>query len=326
MADTQELTVGVITRNGLPFLNDCLAALPEIERTVGSVSFVLVDSASTDGSGSALKAFAKGRTNVEVFRINGEVNAAVARNVIIDNAKPGFLLLVDGDIVPESDFVKSGMQAIDQGRAEAVLGNLMEKWYDTNYELEHGPIIRSSVKKEKYDVACGGMMLIGPAAAARGTRQDERLRKTQDLDYAFRAIAPRQLLWLPITMGTHLTHHYFSDARIGDFYRSAYPIPAGRMIRKNIRFPGLIVKMMELYKGSVLGAFYQVVAILALVAGNMFVLTCLGGLVLLDFLRAVKRKSIYKFFAVRFATPWMILYGLFSPWPPTLTYRVTRIE
>ena len=123
-ADGFGLTIGVIARDGLPFLHDCLKSLPAQLDGVTFLDIILVDSASGDGTTEVMSEFAGQRPGVRVFRMDGKTNAAATRNVILDNAAPGAVLLVDGDIVLTQAFLRAGIDAVRPARGGAVLGGL----------------------------------------------------------------------------------------------------------------------------------------------------------------------------------------------------------
>src|SRR5262249_2534763 len=129
------LTVGVICRNGLPHLMKCLATLPGIEGSAQEVDFILVDSASTAETLGDMLAFAAGRRDTRVFSMSGLVNSSAARNVVLRNARPGAVFLVDGDVAVNRSFVDAALEELDRNSCEIVNGRLAEILHDR----EHRP-------------------------------------------------------------------------------------------------------------------------------------------------------------------------------------------
>lgn len=327
-SETRRLTIGVIARNGLPFLKSCLASLPTAHEAVDNVEVILVDCVSSDGTGEVMREFANTRADTRIYRIDGTANAAVARNVILDNAGPGFVLLLDGDVVLSDDFIEAGVERIRAGKSDAVIGKMAELRHDENGVPESAPIWRSTTRQERYvndTRGATGSILLGPGVRRQKMRYDERFRRGQDRDFAFRLSTTFRLMQVPVKLGMHLTHHYYSPHRISQFYREGYPRFTGLLLRKHAAHPSRIWSLVQREKGPFLGLAYQALLLAALASGHTWVaaavLVCVG----LDALRFFFQGRLREFVPIRIASPWMMLYGLFGPNEPLPENVVRRV-
>lgn len=319
------LTIGVIARNGLPFLADCLAALPPPGGLGGRLDLVLVDSASDDGTTAAMAGFAAGRADTRVFRIDGSANAAATRNVILENARPGYLMLLDGDMVVEAAFLATGIARIAAGEADAVVGALREQRFDADNRPDGPEIWRHPPAGPTPVRVTGGAILLGPDALATGLRYDEQQRICEDWDFALRLTRSKRILRIPDRMALHLTHYYFSPQRHMSFYRDLKPRLFGRLVRKHIRRPANLAAVFERERGVALGGALQATLLAGLATGSPLVAGGAIALLAADALRAKRRGKDAEWFGNRIAAPWMVAYGLVHPGTVPLNYDVRRI-
>ena len=324
----RRLTIGVIARNGLPFLKSCLASLPATHEAVDRVEVILVDCVSSDGTGEVMREFANTRADTRVYRIDGTANAAVARNVILDNAGPGYVLLLDGDIVLSDDFLETGVERIRAGKSDAVFGKMAELRHDENAVPARAPIWRTTTRRERYvnnSCGLGGSILLGPSVRRQKMRYDERFRRGQDRDFAFRLSTTFRLMQVPVKLGIHLTHHYYSPQRISQFYREGYPRFTGLLLRKHAAHPCRVWSVVQQEKGPFLGLAYQALLIAALASGHTWLAVVVLVGIGVDAVRFIFQGRPREFVPNRIASPWMMLYGLFGPNEPLPENVVRRV-
>ncbi|HYD32178.1 MAG TPA: glycosyltransferase family 2 protein [Azospirillaceae bacterium] len=328
------LTIGVIARNGLPFLNDCLASLPTHGALGGVLQIVLVDCASDDGTTAVMLDFARSRRDTRVFRVDGTANAAVARNVVLDNAGPGYLLLLDGDFVLEPDFPARAFQYIERGEAAAVAGTYREQLFDAENRPLGDVGWRHPPPAEPHPVRLtGGSIFLGPMARALNLRYDEHQRICEDWDFSLRTSAHCRILRVPEPVGTHLTHHYFSAKRWRSFYTDVRPRILGQLLRKHLAHPSCLASLLLSERGMALGGAMQVLAIAGLTTGTPWLtglaVMILGADATRQLLKAPSAERgirVAHWVSTRLPSPWMLVLGLIRPKPHQPKYSVRPIH
>ncbi|HYM32849.1 MAG TPA: glycosyltransferase family 2 protein [Candidatus Cybelea sp.] len=324
MSIVSRLTVGVIARNGMPFLQRCLASLDDLDGLAEHLEFVLVDCLSDDGTGSAMRAFADAHPGTRVYRVDGSANAAIARNVVLNHAHAGSLLLLDGDVAVNREFLAQGLAYIVHGQANAVTGRLAEQRHDgDNHPLERVDDIMG-VNSKRHTRIAGGVLLLGPAASASGLRYDESLPRNEDRDFALR-LSERYSLWqIPVSMGLHLTRRYYHPSRLDAYYRESYQRPVGTLIRKHIARPARVLAIVGAESGLFFGLALQTLIVAGLLASWLLLaLTLLA--VGCDVARFALQRRIHEYLPIRVWGPWMFVAGLFGPRELAPSYTVTPV-
>ncbi len=315
--DGLRLTIGVIARDGLPFLRDCLRSLPTQLDGVATLEIILVDSVSSDGTTDVMVEFARQRAAVRVFRMDGKSNAAATRNVVLDHAAPGAVLLVDGDIVLTPEFLWAGVEAMRAGRADAVSGGLTEIHHDAGGNPVTEEFWRLRVRQEvaEYGRWACGTILLSEAVVRSGLRYDESMRLNEDRDFTIRISYQFRVITIPISMGCHLTRSYYSSDRLKQFYKDANYRWLGVLIRKHIWSlrSGLLSRFVALFgaeKGVCFGVVLQIVLVASLLSGHVGIILLSLFIVLADFARYVWQRRLKQYLPLRVVGPWMVLGGL----------------
>lgn len=319
------LTVGVVAQDGLPHLRKCLDSLPALADCADIVEFILVDAASSDGTLAAMCAFSEGRTDTRVFAISGRTNRSATRNVILRNASPGAVFLVDGDVAVNRAFLVAALEELECGSADILFGRLPEILHDAEYRPTGERDDRYGVRTRGYVRRLYGIALLGPKAYAAGVLYDEDLRLAEDMDLG-QILADRfRILALPIDMGTHYTIRYYAPARIEDFYRMSYMRPHGQMMRKHLLRPWRIWRAREASIGAGVGIFLQLVLLGSLLAGSVPALLVTGGIVALDVTRFWRQRRLSEYVPIRLVSGWQILHGFLIPEKSRLCYTVKQV-
>ncbi len=322
------LTIGIIAKNGLPFLNECLASLPTHLEPIQSIHVILVDCVSNDSTLEVMKEFSTTHRHVRVFSIEGKANAAVARNVILEHTTTEYLMLLDGDTILSSNFLLAGIERIQNGEAEAVIGNMEEQRFDANNEPDGSVFWRCRVTKPVYvrtTNRCTGSILLGPKVLESQIRYDNLFRRGQDRDFALCVSATFRILHISEQMGRHLTHYYFSKSRLKEFYQAAYPRPIGLLLRKHGLYPDRLWQIMKEEKGVFVGFFYQVLFIVGVIFLNKTILGILLCLIVFDGFRFLLKGEIPRFLALRFFSPILVIQGIFGMGEPHPIFTVKPI-
>ena len=182
----KSLTVGIISRNGQPFIEDCLqslsSSLAQLLDYFDSINCILVDSNSSDNTLDVMLEFSDKNKQIEtdVYLIEGECNAAIARNVILKNCTGEFIFLCDGDIVMNYKFILSAVEKIIAKKADAIVGQLSEKWYDSEFKIYKTIPVRNKIDQEKSVRMTGGIILLSKKVVLSDIKYDENLRIKQD--------------------------------------------------------------------------------------------------------------------------------------------------
>lgn len=135
---------------------------------------IYVDSDSSDDSIERAKKFDK----IKIFKITGDVNAAIARNVGAKESEGEILFFIDGDMEISEIFFEKINEKFYTG---IVTGYLLEKYCEVDSKIEE--IIR------KYNIpSLGGIFLVPKEIYFSINGMDERFRKSEDFDFAIRAL------------------------------------------------------------------------------------------------------------------------------------------
>jgi glycosyltransferase involved in cell wall biosynthesis len=318
------LTVGVSCQNGLPHLRTCLASLPRLADCAEQVEFILVDSASSDGTLATMLAFAAGRGDTRVYSMVGLVNLAATRNVTLRNARPGAVLLVDGDIAVEPAFVHEALAEFSAGTCEIAYGRLPEILYDKHHQPYGQTADRYKVAEWGYTRQFGGVVLFGPQVLADGVLYDETLRRAEDLALSTQLAEKFRILHLTTVMGVHHTVAYFHPDRIGDFYRKAYMRPYGRLVSDNIGRPSRIWNVRSGISGYVLGFALVVFLVGALLSGSVIAILLAIAAIALDVARFARQGRLKSWIPTRLIGMTQLVWGIVVPERQRLDYQVRQ--
>ncbi len=332
VTETQKtvFTVGAIARDGALHLPKTLAA---IETLFGALErekdfdcrLLLVDSASTDATGDIMRQFAADKDYVRVFELSGQVNASAARNAYLDHVESGYLMVIDGDIALETEFMLAAVDEMEAGNADVIYGKLPEVWYDENAVAYGGQDDRYKVDRREYIDWFKGAFLLSPRAVQQDFRFDERCRRLEDIEFSVRVGEKFRVLTLPLVMGTHHTDGYHSQSRLKDFIVGGYQIPAGQFIRSNLHKPKRIVRVKRAYIGYLVGLALQGIVVIGLLFMSPLIIAAGVGLLLLDFFRFKRQGRAQEFVPLRFIGAWQLLIGLFTPRRAAGPYEVREL-
>lgn len=222
----------IISRNEEYALEKCLTSITALD--LSDCEVVCVDSGSSDNTLGVMVNFSKIIDNMSVFRIDGESNAAVARNIGIKNASKNIIFFVDGDVEVEGLFIKEALRYISEGKCSAVTGRLEEYQYANGFKsLKNKIIDRYNVKKVGRKYFSGGIFVCKRSLIKEVGLFDEALTKSQDIDYTLRLTTHHTMFEIPVSMGIHHTIPYENTGRIIDSLRNQHAAYLGRCIRKN---------------------------------------------------------------------------------------------
>src|SRR5882672_4658868 len=101
---TPLLSVVMPVHNGRPFLDESISSI--LNQTLADFEFVILDDASTDGSGSLLREWEKRDGCIRVVRTDRKLGLAGSSNFVSRQANTGVLARMDADDISHPDRLK----------------------------------------------------------------------------------------------------------------------------------------------------------------------------------------------------------------------------
>ena len=196
----------VIGKNEGWRLEKCFKSLYSFVETEGIKEFevVYVDSRSSDDSISQSLSY-KNKTIV----IEGECNAAIARNIGAKESSGDILFFIDGDMELLAGFWSS---VVKDGKLiyPSVSGMENDVLHDNDWSYKETKVRRTYMKdKEQYEITTGGLFIIDRALWVMVGGMDNRQKKCQDLDFGFWLYRyGHKLLRKPDIWVNHYTQYY----------------------------------------------------------------------------------------------------------------------
>lgn len=160
-----------------------------------------IDSDSSDESIEVVRNF----PNVKIFKIVGDSNAAIARNVGANLSYYNVLFFIDGDMEINENFELGYAIEVVMQKNTAITGRVIERLIDNN-----NIIISERVRKYPKKVY-GGIFIIPKKLFHNLKGMDEKFRKGQDYDFFIRLNSMKQTL---VVMNTIICFHYTVGYRL----------------------------------------------------------------------------------------------------------------
>lgn len=331
------LTIGIISRNGQPFLRDCLQsfslALTTLLKHFDSINFILVDSDSSDNTLEVMHDFSRrsrsDTIDVDIYLIEGYCNAAVARNIILRECIGDIVFLCDGDIVIDYNFLILAAEKIIGGQADAVVGQLSEKWYDSEFKIYKSIPVRNKITQEQFVRMAGGIILLSKKVVQSDVKYDENLKIKEDGDFSLRVSNFFNILAIPAFVGTHITQPYYSSERFKIFFKENYNNSLGILLRKHIYSLRNLVEISRAEKGVLVGFIYMPLFLLSsiLCLREIYVPFILTVCIFFaDFLRHLTKSHLRSFIMYRLISPIMVTHGFFSTKKGDQNYSIKKID
>jgi len=142
---------------------------------------IYVDSQSTDDSIERAKKFSE----IKIFQIIGQCNAAIARNIGAKESSGDTLFFIDGDMEILPEFLPLVFEEEKKLKYDFVSGQLIDHFYDVAnnllYKKNH-----ISINKEQYKETTGGIFLINRELWDSVNGMKTKYRVNEDLDLGLR--------------------------------------------------------------------------------------------------------------------------------------------
>lgn len=171
---------------------------------------IYVDSKSTDDSIERVRKF----QDVKIFKITGEYNAAIARNIGAKEANGDALFFIDGDMELIPDFL-SVVYNRDKGLISSfVSGHWINYYYSNDWKfLSKESFIEK--RSDSYESVTGGLFLINMETWEIVGGMRNKYKKSQDIDLGLRLQKYNiSLLRKREIAAKHHTIHYFEKKRM----------------------------------------------------------------------------------------------------------------
>jgi len=171
---------------------------------------IYVDSDSSDDSVE----IAKENELIKVYKITGDINAAIARNVGVENSCGDVLFFIDGDMEIQPEFLSLVYSEKNGLIHDFVSGNWMNYYYDFSGEL-----LRKEkyieMKEDHYEKVTGGFFLINRKAWDLVGGMNNKFKKSQDTDLGLQLAKKGIFLLRKKEIGViHHTISYFDKKRM----------------------------------------------------------------------------------------------------------------
>jgi len=220
----------VIALNEEFAIQKCLESIYRLETQ--NCELICVDSDSKDNTLEIMKQYAEKIPNTKIFKIKGDCNAAIARNVGIDHAKKDYIFFIDGDVEISEDFLVFALNRLQDCGAAA--GNLEDFEYDKNYDKILKTTSRYAYPSETFINYTGGIFIARKDVVDKVGFFDENLMINEDVDFSLRLRKLKPILYTPLSMGQHHTVPYTDHKRLRQKIKNQHGIYTGMLLKKHI--------------------------------------------------------------------------------------------
>lgn len=254
---------------------------------------IYVDSRSDDNSVYLAKSFGK----INVFKITGFCNAAVARNIGANEAKGEILFFIDGDMEIKHDFVRDIIENIGRLEVSCFTGHLKDVFYDQkdNY-LETRPRTYKEIipQREIELIAAGGLLVIHKNNWEKVGGMKTEFERNEDPDLTIRLSNYNiKTIRRPLLAALHHTVDYRNDQKMWKIlfkgHIAKYRAVLARNHKNNIKVQLRVVR-------SNYTSLLLFIAIMSLIFYNVFSITVFFLYLLVVVLRVIvnSQKAVLK--------------------------------
>ena len=297
----------VIGRNEERYLGKCLLSINKTIKLndISKSEVIYIDSD-----------IAKSFSDISIYKIKGEINAAVARNIGAEKSKGAVFIFIDGDM----SLIPSNFKYLfDES------GNLKHPFISGDFHdcYDNRRIRYHNNTKDVFDVATGGLFLITRDAWFGTGGMRNIFRRSQDLDFALRSSERGiRLLRICWPIANHYTIPYDNFRRfIKDMFDFNF-LYKGLLYRKNLfnqyLYSKYIIKEISLF------IFFAVSITLNLKIG---IISYLLSLVFKVIIKGITNASkMLRQIIIYIICDFMMIVGffLFFPREKKFTYEIIR--
>ena len=199
------------------------------ENKISRYEVIYVDSESTDNTLALV-----GKYPVMAYRLEGDVNAAIGRNIGAEHATGDILFFIDGDMEILPGFFRVGFESEKKLNYPFITGDFTDIVYDEqNRQVEIKD--KNKETEARYMPVVGGLFIIHREEWEKAGGMDNRLIRHQDFDFGL-TMAKSGLpnYRYPDLLAYHHTVSYYSSKRFREFVFDTKLLSYGILIRKHL--------------------------------------------------------------------------------------------
>jgi glycosyltransferase involved in cell wall biosynthesis len=177
-----QLSFIIIGKNEAKNLNMCFNSVFSFIKfnNILKYEIIYVDSDSIDNSIEIAKSF----KIIKIIKLDGEVNAAIARNEGARISKGKYLYFIDGDMEIMPNFYSQVFNHLGDLNYNFVSGEFLSYFYVNGLLNSIEPYHK--IKKDIYENITGGIFIINRIFWIEMNGMNEKYRRCQDLDFGLR--------------------------------------------------------------------------------------------------------------------------------------------
>jgi glycosyltransferase involved in cell wall biosynthesis len=316
----------VIALNEGFVIQKCLESILRLD--VQNCELICVDSNSEDNTLQIMTEYAEKIPNTKVFKINGNRNAAIARNIGIKYSHKKYIFFVDGDTEIKHDFIYSAITKMEKYGYAAITGDMTEYQYSSGYKSVLKRIERRAfILAEKDIYLSGGNFMARRYAINDIGLFDENLKNNQDFDYTLRLSSRYKMGAIPQIMCIHHTIPYDDRNRIKEAIVNRYALYIGRTMRKNIKgnFKGVLFAL-KAQAGHTFGIFFYLLASLIIFSLKIRVMLFIPVIFIADVIYGIiQKKKVYHRLIMHYIEPLFLIKGFLFFKIRKMHYNVIRV-
>ncbi len=314
----------IITLNEEYAIKKCLTSIKNME--LKNCEVICIDSDSSDNTMNIIKSFIGAFEAMKIYKIKGDVNAAIARNVGIKQSNCEYVFFVDGDTELKKEFLFSAIEKIKEGNYSAITGKLKEYQYSESFKEVLNVIEdRTSLKEGNERYFSGGNFIATRKSIENTGLFNESLKINEDFDFTLRLSYKYKMGAIPLNIGIHHTIPYHSKDRLIDAIIKKNGIYIGRTIRNNINNLRGIKSYLIIQSGTSFGIVFYALLIF-IVSFNIKLLVFLPFIIVLDMLYGVKqKKDVCLRFVSHYVFPPFIIMGFLFFKKVKHNYKILKI-
>jgi glycosyltransferase involved in cell wall biosynthesis len=200
---TPLLSVVMPVHNGRPFLDESISSI--LNQTLADFEFVILDDASTDGSGSLLREWEKRDSRIRILRTDRNLGLAGSSNFVSRNANTAVLARMDADDISHPDRLKRQWEILQSRPDVVTVGTLFDGIDASGRQVRPRDRWRLLRHSPYVPFAHGSAMFRKEAFAAIGGYCEDFARG-EDQDFFFKMTTVGRVVTLPDVL-YHYRYH-----------------------------------------------------------------------------------------------------------------------
>jgi glycosyltransferase involved in cell wall biosynthesis len=252
---TPLLSVVMPVHNGRAFLDESISSI--VNQTLADFEFIILDDASTDDSGSAVRQWEKRDSRIRLFRSDRKLGLAGSSNFVVRKANTHVLARMDADDIADPDRLRRQWEVIESRPDVFAVGTLCDGIDAAGRRVRPRDRWRLVRRSPYIPFAHGSAMFRKDAfEAAGGYRED--LKGGEDQDLFFKMTAKGRVVTLPDVL-YHYRYHSANVTLVNS--AEAVRMRAGKTCRNGEDLAALYLRgAMRLWAGHPPGILAEVLA------------------------------------------------------------------